>query len=168
MTNAERDRLDARLIADGDLCALFAAYQPVLRDRLRARRVLPDRADEVLQETMLRLLRELRAGVRHPVPFRVVAHRVLIWTLQGTHVQQTLPLGDWDAAADDPALDDALHRYDLDLRLRDFPPGVGQVMRLRFGEGLEIEDIARRLGMERNAVDQALHRGIRRMRTVLT
>lgn len=166
MSHADRDALDARLIAAGDLAPLFAAYQPVLRDRLRAMRVPADRADEVLQETLLRLLRELRSGMRYPVPFRVVAHQVLGWTLRGDQRQPTLPLGDWDAAADDPALDEALHRYDLELRLRGFPPRVGQVMRLRFGEGMEIDDIAMHLGMERNAVDQALHRGIRRMREV--
>ena len=168
VTNEERDAEDARLIAAGDYARLFAAYYPVLRDRLRLRRVPHDRAEEILQDTFLRLWRELTAGKQYSVPFRVVAHQVVRWTASGGEQEQALPLEEWDGHADDPALEDALHRYDLRLLLRDFPPRVGDVMWLRYGEGLEIEEIARRAGMERNAVDQALHRGVRRMREMLT
>jgi DNA-directed RNA polymerase specialized sigma24 family protein len=37
-------------------------------------------------------------------------------------------------------------------------------MRLRYLEGLEIEEIAARLSLSRNAVDQALHRGHKTLR----
>ena len=41
-------------------------------------------------------------------------------------------------------------------------------MELRYREHLEIEEIAERLGMKRNAVDQALHRGHDKLRETLT
>ena len=41
-------------------------------------------------------------------------------------------------------------------------------MELRYLERLEIDQIAERLGMKRNAVDQALHRGHRKLRETLT
>ena len=37
-------------------------------------------------------------------------------------------------------------------------------MELRYLDGLEIEQIAERLGLTRNAVDQALHRGHKKLR----
>jgi len=41
------------------------------------------------------------------------------------------------------------------------------VLELRYLEGYDHEEIARRLGIERNAVDQALHRGHRRLREAI-
>jgi DNA-directed RNA polymerase specialized sigma24 family protein len=38
---------------------------------------------------------------------------------------------------------------------------------LRWLRGLEIEDVARELGIERNAVDQALYRARRRLRGMM-
>lgn len=38
------------------------------------------------------------------------------------------------------------------------------MLELRYREGLEIDEIAERLDMTRNAVDQALHRGHSRLR----
>ena len=44
------------------------------------------------------------------------------------------------------------------------PEGARRVLDLRYRQGLEIAEIAERLGLERNAVDQALHRGHERLR----
>lgn len=46
----------------------------------------------------------------------------------------------------------------------DLPEGSRRVLELRYREGLEIDEIAERLDMTRNAVDQALHRGHSRLR----
>jgi hypothetical protein len=52
----------------------------------------------------VRLLRELRAGKRYPVPFRVVVWMVVEWTLRGAYPGAKecawLP-EDWDSAATD-------------------------------------------------------------------
>ena len=46
----------------------------------------------------------------------------------------------------------------------ELPEGSRRVLELRYREGLEIDEIAERLGMTRNAVDQALHRGHSKLR----
>ena len=81
----ERDRLDAELLAAGDYARLLAMYMPVAHDRVHAR-VRGPAADDVVQEVMLRLYRELHAGKAYPVPLRVVVHNVTGWLI-GAHFE---------------------------------------------------------------------------------
>jgi RNA polymerase sigma factor (sigma-70 family) len=125
-------------------------------------------AYEVAHIVMVRLLTELRAGKRYPVPFRVVVHQVTTWTIGGYLTRgraEPLPAG-WEPAGDDP-YEPVEQGYDLELLFEGLPPRVAAVMRLRYLEGLEIHQIAEGLGLERNAVDQALHRGHVELRDVV-
>lgn len=56
---------------------------------------------------------------------------------------------------------EALH--DFDRLLEDLPGRQREVLRLAHREGLSPAQIAERLGVTRNAVDQAIHRGHRRL-----
>ena len=160
MTN-ERDDLDDRLLAEGRHAELLAAYYPVVIARLRLRLPAWD-AYDVAQDVMLRLFSELRRGKRYPVPFCVVVHKVLGWTVRG-HYQYAksrpeCPFPpDWDIAderADHSVVGDEWVRYMIDR----LPSRDRQVAARRYLDGMEIQQIADDLGINRNAVDQALSR----------
>ncbi len=119
----------------------------------------------------MRLWRELSAGKTYSVPFRVVVHKVVEWTLgeyrQGRPTDLPLPEG-WDHADPGDGFAELLDRDAVASLLDGVEGRAREVMELRYVGGLEIDQIAERLGMERNAVDQALHRGHGRLRETLT
>ncbi len=53
------------------------------------------------------------------------------------------------------------------VRSRCFQNEIGEVARLRFLQGLEIDEIAEQLGKKRNAVDQSLHRSRNKLQELL-
>jgi RNA polymerase sigma factor (sigma-70 family) len=125
----------------------------------------------VAQDVKLRLWRELQAGKTYPVLYRIVVSRVIDWTLkdhwQGRDTHAPLQ-EDWDAGGPDPTDDVGVHEGVQDLLRAELAGRTLEVCELRYLEGLEIEEIAQRLGMSRNAVDQALHRGHTKLRKALT
>ena len=164
----DRDDLDERLQAQRRYSDLLAAYYPIVIARLRLRLPAGDVYD-VAQDVMLRLFSELQRGKRYPVPFRVVVHKVLGWTVRG-HWQDAksrpeCPFPpDWDVAderAEHSVVGDEWVRYMIDR----LPSRDRQVASRRYLDGMEIQQIADDLGINRNAVDQALsraHSAIRR------
>lgn len=155
----DRDAEDIRLLEANDHAALLAAYYPVIRERCRLRLAVDD-ADEVAHRVVDRLLGELRRGKRYSVPFRVVVQMVTEWKLKEHFAGRTthlLPDG-WDLEGPDPHAGFE-ERYDFMVLVAGLPEKTMHVVALRYLAGREIDDIARRLGMERNAVDQALWRG---------
>ena len=164
-----RDAEDALLLQNGDHAALIAAYHEIVVQRCRIA-VRSEGGYDVAQNVFERLLKELARGKLYRVPYRVVVHKVVDWTIkdhfQGAPTDVPLPKG-WDLAdeadpyrplEDDEALEDLF---------ADLPEGARRVLDLRYQEGLEIDEIAERLGMERNAIDQALHRGHAKLREKL-
>ena len=91
------------------------------------------------------------------------------WTTKGFYERGPVILVelDEDILGDGTPFDDAETRYDLERALDELAPGDGEVARLRFLEGLEIDEIAARLQKERNAVDQSLHRSRKRLQELL-
>ncbi len=161
-----RDAEDKRLLETGEHKLLLSAYFDPVRERCFLR--LRDRAagEEAAQQVFVRLFEELRRGRTYPVPYRVVVWKVVEWTLggfwHGAKDDATLP-EDWDLAAPD-AYAGWEADHDLALLFADLPPRERDVLDLRYREGLAPEQIAERLGMTRNAVDQALHRGHLKLR----
>lgn len=155
----DRDAEDTRLLEASDHAALLAAYYPVIRERCRLR-LAADDADEVTHRVVDRLLGELRRGKRYSVPFRVVVHMVIEWKLREhfTGRRTYLLPEDWDPEAPDPYAGFE-SRYDFGVLVANLPETSRRVVALRYLGGLEIDDIAQALKMERNAVDQALWRG---------
>jgi RNA polymerase sigma factor (sigma-70 family) len=164
MTDA-RDAEDAYLLQIGDQAALIAAWYPVVVQRCLVRAGVA--GWDVAHDVVERLLGELQRGKTYRVPYRVVVHMVIGWTLkehfQGLPTDVPLPDG-WDhadAADDFAAFEQA---FDLERLFAELPVGDQAVCRLRYLEGLEIEQIASRLGKERNAIDQSLYRAHKRLR----
>jgi len=160
-----RDAEDALLLQAGDHGGLVGAWYPVVLQRclVRAGAAGWDVAHDVVE----RLLAELRRGKRYPVPYRVVVHMVTSWTLkehfQGRRTDLPLPEG-WDPADAADDLAGFERAFDLERLFEELPDGDRAVCRLRYLDGLEIEEIAARLRKTRNAVDQALHRAHGRLR----
>lgn len=156
-----RDAEDARLLARGSHAELLAAYYPLIRARLGLR--LPEgEALEVAHRVVDRLIQELSAdkGRSYRVPFRVVVLQVTKWTLAAyLSPPREEPLAEPpEEVAGDPYAE-VEERNHLESLFADLPERVRQVLTLRWIDGLTPEQIARRLGIERNAVDQAIHRG---------
>jgi RNA polymerase sigma factor (sigma-70 family) len=170
MMRDERDAEDAGMLEDGDIAGLVAAYQDIVVGRCIARLRGDEAAYDVAQDVMLRLVAEFRRGKRYSVPYRVVVHQVIDWTLK-EHFQNldtSLPLPEtWEPAVDD-ASEGVLSRYYLAGLFASLPEGTRKVLELRYLAGLDIEQIAQRLGLKRNAVYQALHRGHAKLLEALT
>ena len=161
-----RDAEDTRLLEEGRFTELLAAYFHPVRERCFLRLRDRDAGDDVAQIVFVRLLRELQAGKRYAVPFRVAVWMVVEWTMRGTYPGAkegpALP-DDWDGAASD-AFAEWESSHDLGVLFADLPARQREVLELRYLRGLEIPEIADRLGLRRNAVDQALHNGHRKLR----
>ena len=166
MMRDERDADDARMLEDGDIAGLLASYQDIIVGRCIARLRGAAAAEDVAQDVMLRLLAEFRRGKRYSVPYRVVVHQVIDWTLKEHFQGQStlLPLPDeWQPEIED-ASEGVLSRYYLSDLFAPLPEGTRKVLELRYLAGLEIEQIGPKLGLKRNAVYQALHRGHEKLR----
>jgi RNA polymerase sigma factor (sigma-70 family) len=155
-----RDAEDQRLLEEGDYKLLLAGYFTPVRDRCFFRLGTREAGDEAAQRVFLRLLGELRKGKTYPAPFRVVVWMVTEWTLRGFyHGRQEAELPEeWDAAGPD-AFDEWENDHDLAALFADLPERQRQVLDLRYRLGLTPAEIASQLGIEPNAVYQALHNG---------
>jgi RNA polymerase sigma factor (sigma-70 family) len=160
-----RDAEDRRLLETGDHKLLLAGYFDRVRElcflRLRDRQL----ADEAAQQVFVRLLGELRSGRTYTVPFRVVVWNVVGWICaglaRGAKEASSLPK-DWDPEGAD-AYEGWEDAYDFGLLIADLPDRQREVLDLVYREGLSPAQVAERLGITRNAVDQALHNGHRKL-----
>jgi RNA polymerase sigma factor (sigma-70 family) len=156
-----RDAEDKRLLQAGEHKLLVASYFHPVRERCFIALREKDAADEAAQRVFVRLLDELRAGRTYAVPYRVVVWMVTTWTLRsfypGAKTDATLPNG-WNPEAPD-AYSEVEEANFLASLFADLPPRQREVLDLTYREGLAPAKIAERLGINRNAVDQALHNG---------
>lgn len=159
---------DAHLLAAGDIAALLARYEPVIRGRCIARLHGSLDAEDVAQDARLRLLDEFRRGKRYEgVPYRVVVHQVIGWTVAdhfaGRPTDVPLPEG-WEPSAEGDPADEVASRGWVEWVVSQVDGKDGRVFELRYRDLLEPAEIAARLEMEANAVHQALHRALTRVR----
>ena len=164
------DAEDNRSLEDGAIEYLLAKYHDVIVGRCVARlRGHPD-AEDVAQNVKLRLFREFHRGKRYgDTPYRVVVHQVVGWTLaeyfEGRPTDVELP-EDWSPEAADESEQVEADFY-LEGLFAELPERQRQVLELRYLAGLDHQEIADRLEMTRNAVDQALHNGHEKLRHAL-
>jgi RNA polymerase sigma factor (sigma-70 family) len=165
----ESDAEDTQLLRDRDIASLLAKYEPVILGRCIARIRTLD-AEDVAQNVMARLLAELRKQKSYGVPYRVVVHQVIGWTIsdyfEGCPTDLPLP-EDWDPEVESEG-EGVLARYYLEDLLAPLPDQTRRVLELRYVRGLEADQIASELGMTPNAVHQRLHQGHKALREALT
>jgi len=159
---------DQTLLEQGRHAELLARHYDDLRTRVAIhlyRRHHADHLDDVVHRAVERLARELRAGTRYGVPYAAVVATVarmavLDWAAERRREEERHG-GDPGAVAGDAAGDpygEVEARDLLETAVRHLPDGQRTVALLRWRDGLPIDEIARRTGRTRNAVDQALHR----------
>jgi RNA polymerase sigma factor (sigma-70 family) len=168
-----QDKHDRELLARDAIDELLAGYVDLVRARCRAR--CGPHGDDVAQQALLRLWRELTDGKhRTGKPFREIVNGVVAFACkgwEGTTLGRDAPLEEWTAGrvdeADDDVADDVITRLDLEAFVASLPPGDGEIARLRFIELLEIAQIADSTGKRENAIHQALYRIRRKWQTWL-
>jgi RNA polymerase sigma factor (sigma-70 family) len=164
-----RDAEDALNVQTGDFAALLAPYLEIIRQRCLIA-VRDGHGDDVAQNVYLRLLREHQAGKRYRVPYRVVVHKVVDWTIkehfQGLPTDVPLP-DDFDPAGDESGFGELEDEDELAQWFAELSEGERRVCELRYLRGLEPDEIADELGMTRNAVDQRLFQARKRLREII-
>lgn len=167
----ESDSADAQLLAAGDIGALLARYDDAIRDRCVAKLRGHVDAEDVAQNVRLRLYAEFHRGKSYgATPYRVVVHKVIGWTVADYFGSRPLdvPLPEnWSPDDPLPGQDGFVSDDYVASLLGTLPEKTRRVMELRYLDGLEHDQIAAELAMERNAVDQALHRGHDKLRELL-
>lgn len=165
-----RDADDNRLLDEGEHKRLVANYFDTIRTLARARARNRYDGEEIASIVFLRLLRELDDGKRYPLPFRLVVPLVVRWCAYGFYGERQkdpveLP-GGWDGETTG-GQSEWVERADLSALFASLPERPRQVATLRYLVGLSHEQIAEQLGIDRNAVDQALWRAHQKLRELL-
>lgn len=163
---AARDLEDARLIETGEHDRLLAKYIPAIERRVRMDLRGPD-AEDVVSQVVLHLWTELRRGKRFKAPFRVVAVKRAGWMVaEYLRGKRLVPVGDeeWDERVYPDELDDWQYVRSV---LDDLPARDREVFELSVYGGLSPNEVASRLGITRNAVDQAMHRAREKLRALI-
>jgi RNA polymerase sigma factor (sigma-70 family) len=165
------DRDDYELLRAGEIGRLLAKYEPAVMARCTAKvRPYAD-AEDVAQNVMLRIYKEFNRGKRwNDQPFRVVIHQVIGWTIndyfQGRRYTDPLPE---DRDAGNPGWTDEVHERDYLMELfSQLTQDEREIAELYLFEDLGGEEIARRVGKNRNAVDQAVFRIKRKFRELVS
>jgi RNA polymerase sigma factor (sigma-70 family) len=163
-----RDAEDTRLLGAGEVTLLVESYYGVILDRCRARVRHEDAAIGVAAEVAIRLLSELKRGRRYRVPFRVVVHKVIGWKIQEHFEPRKLKeveLEEWLREASTESSSELAGDAGFDALLEGLTELEQDVLRLRYRDDLDFQEIAARLGKEPNAVHQIHHRALTKLRT---
>ena len=162
-----RDAEDTRLLEADEFSLLVESYYGVMLDRCRAR-IWPEAdALAVAAEVAIRLLSELKRGRRYRVPFRVVVHKVIGWKIQ-EHFEpckvQEVELEEWLKEASTDSETELEGDFGFEALLGGLTELEQEVLRLRYLEDLDFQEIATRLGKAPNAVHQIHHRALTKLR----
>jgi RNA polymerase sigma factor (sigma-70 family) len=162
-----RDAEDTRLLESGEYAALVESYYGVILDRCWIKLRREDAAIDVAAEVAIRLLSELKRGRRYRVPFRVVVHQVITWKVKEHFAKgkiDEVELEEWLTTLSAESNEE----LDLDRGFEGLIDGLTEleqdVLRLRYVEDLDFQEIARRLGKEPNAVHQIHYRALTKLR----
>jgi RNA polymerase sigma factor (sigma-70 family) len=162
-----RDAEDERLIAAGEFGQLLAAYYPQIFQILRVKRASWDDAEEVRQRVVEHLLAELQRGKKYTTQFRVVFYQRTKWMLSDYYAENKRQPAELvhDPVSEAP---DSFAGVESDMeferRVSALPKRERQVVELRWRHGLDAETIAEMIGIDANAVHQALFRAHAKVR----
>src|SRR5215210_3989434 len=126
-----RDAEDALNFQTGDVAALLAPYLEIIHQRCLIA-VRDGQGEDIAQNVYLRLLREHQAGRRYTVPYRVVVHKVVDWTIQA-HFQglpADFPLPDDFELADEGGVGEVEDEDELAQLFAELPDGERRVCEL--------------------------------------
>ncbi|MDQ3280595.1 MAG: sigma-70 family RNA polymerase sigma factor [Acidobacteriota bacterium] len=167
---AESDGVLVGRVVNGDseaAAVLIRRHQKALHGFLR--RVAPDAADDLFQETWIRAMRGApRFDPSYPFPpwlFRIAWNLVRTdWKGRETteDVAETPEVASEVIRADDDLL--ARERASrVRLLIRELPPRLAEAVFLRYYEDLSEKQMAERLGVPRGTIKSRLHNALRRL-----
>ena len=162
-----RDAEDQRLLEAGEFPLVVESYYGVMLDRCRAR-VWPEAdAVAVAAEVAIRLLSELKRGRHYRVPFRVVVHKVIGWKIKEHFAPakaQEVELDEWLKEASTESTAELEGDTGFDALLVGLTELEQEILRLRYVDDLDFLEIGKRLDKEPNAIHQAHHRALTKLR----
>lgn len=162
-----RDADDARLIEAGDHARLLERYRPLVRRRVGMWLRGAD-AEDATSEVLLYLYAELRKGKRYEAPFRTVVWRRAGWiATELAQGRREIPSDDHDAWLHGSETFDVDDWGYVRALLEQLSPRDREVFELTVYVGLAPTQIAERLGIDRNAADQALFRARKSLRLLI-
>jgi RNA polymerase sigma-70 factor, ECF subfamily len=148
----------------GDAGPLFCFALRLTGDR--------ERAEEVVQETLLRAWRHAASARGAPKPrqwlFRVA--RNLVIDLWRSDLKRPIIVGDDGVVSTVPAKDQfesAVQSWDLAAAVRRLEPHQREVLTMVYLEDRTVADAARRLGIPAGTVKSRTHHALRALRVVL-
>lgn len=163
---SDDDARDAHLLEAGQIERLLAKYHLAILARCIARAGALD-GEDVAQDVEYRLLREFQAGRRYPgVPYRVVVHKVIGWTL-ADHFRgrpTDLPLSDGWELGDGGFVSGLVDRLWMADLIAELPSVEQEACRLVYLEGLSPAQAAERLATTPNNVHQRTFHARNRLR----
>ncbi len=136
--------------------------------KLRARRVSPEMAEDVRQETLLRVLKSLRhgPGLTHPERFGAFVNAVCnnvaleFFNKEGKHAPA--PEGTPEPADDRVNMDATLITEERTRLvagiLKEMPPKDREILRMLFFEEADRQDVCQKLGVDAGYLRVLLHR----------
>lgn len=164
---AARDAEDVRLIEAGDYARLLERHRRRIRQRV-GRYLRGADAEDATSEVILYLYTELEKGKRYDVPFRVVAWKRAGWiAAELVRGRREFPDEDHEAWRSSPGELDVDDWGYVRALLGQLAPRDREVFELRVYGGLTPPQIAERLGIDRNSVDQAMHRARKDLRKLI-
>lgn len=155
----------------------FVAYfQQLLRIKLRARFLPPDKVDDLTQETFIRVIGALRreGGVRQPERFGAFVNSICNNVVFERHrtASKDQPLEESHLEIADKALDPEKVMASKQVReqvrniLKDMPRRDRDLLRAIFLEEKEKDEVCREFGVDRNYLRVCLHRAKEKFREV--
>ena len=150
-------------------------YVDGLQKHLRGKLASDEDAADIAQEACVKLLQALRKdrGIRNPRAYLYrIAQHLLYRHYKGCDRRPAFVEQDVDTLANDggdiEALAvDAIRRQQINRAIRELSPKCRRVLRLRWVEGLQVDEIAGVMGLSRAMVKKYLANGLAHCRTRL-
>ena len=147
---------------EADLTDLLRRIRPRLQKILSALRVPPEDADDLVQDVMMQFIRK-RSGIREPEAWFNVALR-LQWRfyLRTRSRRRTVAVDqallDAMAGGAEPDAERAAQRRGLGRWISKLPRKCRELLRLRYGRGLDDREVAEETGYRPSSVDKVTRR----------
>ena len=147
---------------EADLADLLRRVRPRLQRTLSALRVPPEDADDLVQDVMMQFIRK-RSGIREPEAWFAVALRYQ-WRfyLRTRSRRRTVAVDqallDAMAGGAEPDAERAAQRRGLGRWISKLPRKCRELLRLRYGRGLDDREVAEETGYRPSSVDKVTRR----------
>jgi RNA polymerase sigma factor (sigma-70 family) len=161
--------IEGREVATGeepDLAGLLRRVRPVLEAILRRQGIPPEDAEDLMQQALLQFLRK-RSQIRAPetwLPGAVRNECLMYW--RGRSRRRTVAV---DQAVLDLVADDGVEperevlRRGLGRWVAKLPWKCRSLLRMRYGLGLDVGDVAERMGYSPGSVDKVTRRCVEQL-----